>query len=206
MDAEGWDERYAGTELVWGHEPNRWVAAEMADAAPATALDVACGEGRNAIWLAKQGWQVTGIDFSAAGLERARLLAEEAGVAARTTWQRLDVVRDQYPAGPFAAVIVCYLQLVEAERRQALQRAARAVAPGGLLLVVAHDRANLEDGVGGPQDPTVLYTADDVVADLRGFDELVVERAQRVRRPVETPDGERSAIDLVVRMHSRAAG
>jgi len=198
VDATGWDLRYAGSELVWGSEPNRFVAEELTALPPGRALDVACGEGRNAIWLATRGWHATGADFSAAAVERARRLAASAGVADRTEFVVADVVSGQLPGG-FDAVVVAYLQLPAVERQSALRRAAAALAPGGTLLVVAHDLANLTEGVGGPQDARVLYTADDVLADLAGL-ALVVEKAQPVRRSVQTDDGEREAIDALVRV------
>ena len=79
MDAAGWDARYAGSDLVWGNGPNRFVERELADLPPGRALDIACGEGRNAIWLAHRGWRATGVDFSSVAVERARRLAKVAG-------------------------------------------------------------------------------------------------------------------------------
>ncbi len=203
MDAAEWDERYRGTELLWGAEPNRFVAAELAGISPGAALDVACGEGRNAIWLASRGWVVTGLDFSAAALDRAGRIAAQAGVANQATWLRRDVVHDAYPTGPFDAVIMAYVQLTAAERRESMKRAASVLASGGTLLVVAHDSTNLTDGVGGPQDPDVLFSPVDVVADLADFADISIEKAERVRRPVATPDGERFAIDVLVRARRR---
>lgn len=192
----GWDARYAGSDLVWGAGPNAFVAAEL-DALPAgRALDVACGEGRNAIWLATRGWHATGIDFSSAGIARARQLAADADVAAGTEFVVGDVVDGPLPPGPFDAVVVAYLQLPAEQRRASLRQAAAVLAPGGVLLVVAHDTSNLAEGVGGPQDARVLYTAADVVEDLAGMDGLVVEKAERVERPV----GDATALDLLVRV------
>lgn len=200
MDATAWDQRYAASDLVWGSGPNRFVADEFAEVTPGRALDVACGEGRNAIWLASKGWRATGVDFSSTGIERARRLADEAGVSASTDFVVGDVVSGELPQGPFDAVVVAYLQLPAAQRSSALRHAAHVLAPGGTLLVVAHDSANLAEGVGGPQDPQVLYTADDVLADLQGLP-LVVDEAMQVRRPVQTSDGERDALDVLVRVH-----
>jgi ubiquinone/menaquinone biosynthesis C-methylase UbiE len=198
MDAAGWDERYAGSELVWGSGPNTFVAAELEGLAPGRALDVACGEGRNAIWLATRGWHATGVDFSATGIARARQLAAEAGVGEGTEFVVGDVVTGPLPPGPFDAVVVAYLQLPAEQRRAALRLAAQALAAGGVLLVVAHDSSNLTEGVGGPQDERVLYTAEDVVADLADLPDLVVERAERVERPV----GDRVALDALVRLRA----
>lgn len=200
MDAAMWDARYSAADLVWGTEPNRFVAAELGDLPPGRALDVACGEGRNAIWLASRGWQATGVDFSAAGIERARRLAAEAGVADRTEFVVGDVVNDSLPGAPYDAVVVAYLQVPEARRRSALRHAAAALGPGGTLLVVAHDTTNLTEGVGGPQDPAVLFSPQDAVDDLADLPGLVVEKAERVHRPVSTPEGERAAVDALVRV------
>ena len=196
MDATEWDARYAGAELVWGAEPNRFVAAELADLAPGRALDVACGEGRNTIWLATRGWDAVGVDFSATAIDRARRLAAQADVDQRITFVVGDVVEGDLPAGEFDAVVVAYLHLPATDRARVFRAAAEHVAPGGVLLVVGHDTSNLTDGVGGPQDPSVLYTAEKIVADIGP--ELVIEKAQRVHRHVVTPEGERTAIDALV--------
>src|SRR4051794_15943274 len=88
FEPEGWDERYTGEEKVWSGNPNPQLVAEAAGLTPGTALDVGCGEGGDVIWLARQGWRVTGADFSANGLARAAAHAEQAGGADRTDlWQ-----------------------------------------------------------------------------------------------------------------------
>jgi SAM-dependent methyltransferase len=194
MNSESWDRRYAGSELVWTAEPNRFLVAETSGLEPGRALDIACGEGRNAVWLAAQGWRATGVDFSGVAIEKARQLAEARGVEAE--WVVADLLDYRPAPRAFELVIVFYLQAAEAVRKAILRAAAAAVAPGGTFLVVAHDSANLERGYGGPQDPAVLYTAEDVVADLDGFD---VERAECVERDVQTDDGERIALDALVR-------
>src|SRR5215207_7679587 len=122
MDAAYWDERYAESELVWSAEPNRFVAEVCADLAPGRALDLAAGEGRNAIWLASRGWTVTATDFSAVGLDKGRRLAEHAGVADRVAWLVADATAIDWPPEHDLA-IVAYLQLVESERREAARRA-----------------------------------------------------------------------------------
>jgi SAM-dependent methyltransferase len=195
MDAEAWDARYAGVELMWGVEPNRFVAEQLADLAPGRALDLACGEGRNAIWLAGRGWQVTAADFSAVAIERARELAASAG--ATVDWRVEDVVTWEPEPRAFDLVLVAYLQLPRDEREKVFAHAAAAVAPGGTFFYVAHDARNIADGHGGPQYPEVLCTAADVVAALGGFDVLT---AGEVLRPVALPDGRTvHAIDTLVR-------
>ncbi len=194
MDREEWNRRYTGRELLWTGEPNRFLVAETAALRPGRALDLACGEGRNAVWLAEQGWRLTGVDFSEVALEKARRLAEARGVEAE--WVAADLLEYRPESRVFDLVIVFYLQVPAAQRRTILRGAVEAVAPGGTFLLVAHDRANLEQGHGGPQEPAVLYTAEDVLADI---DALRVERAECVERPVQTPDGERVALDALVR-------
>ena len=149
MDRHDWDERYQGESLVWSAEPNRFLVAELEGLTPGRALDVACGEGRNAIWLAEQGWTVTGVDFSEVGLDKARRLAAARGVS--VTWELADVTDYAPVREHFDLVIVLYLHLTEGPRRVVFSRAAAAVAPGGTLLVVGHDSTNPEVGWGGPR-------------------------------------------------------
>jgi SAM-dependent methyltransferase len=193
VDASGWDERYRSADLIWGVAPNRWVAQEVADLPAGRALDLACGEGRNALWLAGRGWRVTAVDFSPVGLEKARQLQH--GTGAVVDWVCADVLTYRCPDRVDLALL-CYLQLPSAQRRVVVRQTAASLAPGGVLLVIGHDSANLQDGYGGPQDPTVLFTALDVAADLDGTG-LVVERADTVRRPVE--GAPRPALDALLR-------
>lgn len=198
MTSADWDARYSAAELVWGTEPNRFVAAELEKLETGRALDLACGEGRNAIWLATRGWRSVGLDFSSAAIERARRLAGDAGVEANTEFVVGDAVQGPLPEGPFDVVIVAYLHLPADQRRRALRAAAQRLAPGGTLVVVGHDADNIAHGVGGPQNPAVLFSAQDLAADLDGIENLTVEKAEQVRRPVQTPDGERSALDALL--------
>jgi len=196
VDSEHWNERYASSELVWTATANRFLVAEVADLDPGRALDLACGEGRNAVWLAERGWEVTGVDFSDVGLAKAAKLAEERDV--KVDWVGADLLEYVPEPGAFALVAVLYLHVVATKRQAILARAAAAVAPGGVVLVVGHDSSNLTDGRGGPQDPAILFTPEEVTADLPG---LTIERAERVRRPVASPagEGEAFAIDALVR-------
>ncbi|MEU8119204.1 class I SAM-dependent methyltransferase [Spirillospora sp. NPDC049024] len=196
MDSAEWDRRYAGSDLVWSAGPNRWVEEVAADLPAGRALDLAAGEGRNALWLAERGWTVTMVDFSAVGLERARSLAERRLGEHADRLRPVEADLREYTPPPQGAdlVIVAYLQVAERLRRSALRAAADAVAPGGLLLVVAHDSDNLAHGVGGPQDPAVLYTAQDAVSDIEGSG-LRILRAEPRTREVTTDEGSRAAID-----------
>ncbi|MCP3422925.1 class I SAM-dependent methyltransferase [Nocardioides pinisoli] len=205
MDAHAWDERYAASDLVWSREPNQFVAAELADLAPGTAVDLAAGEGRNAIWLASRGWSATAVDFSQVALDKGARLGEGLDVA----WVCADATA-WTPDEPVDLVVIAYLQVPAADRRRAVRNAVRMLRPGGTLLLVAHDSTNLTDGTGGPQDPAVLMSADDVVGDLTSADDLDVEvlRAERVAREVTSDDGHggeerRTAWDCLVRVVRR---
>jgi 2-polyprenyl-3-methyl-5-hydroxy-6-metoxy-1,4-benzoquinol methylase len=193
-----WDQRYQTSELIWTATPNRFVVSELADLRPGRALDLATGEGRNAVWLAEQGWQVTAVDFSAVGLAKGGRLAEARGVS--VDWVTADLLEYQPAPQAFDLVLIAYLHLPPAELATVLHRAAAAVAPGGTLLVVGHDLTNLTDGVGGPPYPDVLYTPEAIAAALPSLD---VRRAVRVRRPVGTDNGAREAIDTLVRAVGR---
>jgi SAM-dependent methyltransferase len=196
MNRQDWDRRYAGGELVWTSRANRFLVEEARSLPPGRALDLACGAGRHAVWLAERGWAVTGVDFSAAGIGKARELAVARGV--HCDWVVADLL-DYRPAGPpYELVVLFYLQVPADERRTVVTRAAGAVGPRGTFLMVGHDSANLSDGHGGPHDPAVLYTAADVEADLAGTG-LTTERAERVQRPVETPAGTLVALDALIR-------
>ncbi|SNR55874.1 Methyltransferase domain-containing protein [Haloechinothrix alba] len=193
MRSEDWDAKFAASEPLFSDSPNQFVAAELADMPPGTALDVAAGQGRNAVWLAEQGWRVTAVDFSPVGLSRAEALAAERAVDLNLV--RADVTSWRPPAAAFDLVLVAYLQIPHGELVPVLRAAAGAVAPGGSMFVVGHDRDNLTHGTGGPQDVGVLYTVDVVAGAL---DALRVHRAEQVTRTIPTDDGHRTAIDTLV--------
>lgn len=197
MKREDWDRRYAEVESLWSGTPNRFLVAEVAELEPARALDLACGEGRNANWLASLGWQVTAVDFSDVAITKGRERAAREGV--EVGFRTLDLLDFEPEAGAYELVLVLYLQIPASERRQVLARAAEAVADGGTFILVGHDLLNLTEGVGGPSDPGLLYTPDAIVAELPG---LEIEKAERVLRDVE--DSDRPAIDALVRARRRA--
>jgi len=205
VDAAAWDARYSAAPLVWSAGPNAFVERDLADLTPGTALDLACGEGRNARWLASRGWRVTALDWSPVALEKGRRLAEESEPPVEVDWVVGDVLTERLPTS-LDLVVVAYLQLPAAERRTALRRAWEALGPGGTLHVVAHDSTNLREGTGGPQDAAVLYTAADVLDDLGTEAGLEVVHADRVERLVPAADGHGpagTAYDALVHVRRR---
>lgn len=194
MDAETWNQRYADAELVWSAGPNLFVEQLCRDLTPGRSIDLAAGEGRNAIWLAEQGWDSTAVDYSDVAIDKARQIAERRCVTITTEVADLGEYVPT-PAG-YDLVLVAYLQIPGDQMDPILRKAAAAVAPGGTFLLVCHDRENLEHGYGGPQHPDVLTSPDQVVAALG--DDLVVERSEVAERHVQTADGERVALDTLV--------
>ncbi len=189
-----WDARHGQREIE-SDGPDQALVAQASRLAPGRALDLACGSGTNAVWLARSGWRVTGVDWSGVALEKARARAAQAGVAVE--WVEADLLGWQPPAGGFDLVTALYLHLVPVERRMVYASAARAVAPGGHLLVIGHDRQNLGRGP-GPQDPERLFTAAELGVEIAAaVPELAVEEALVVHRG---PGPEGDPVDAVLRM------
>ncbi|MCP5029061.1 MAG: class I SAM-dependent methyltransferase [Actinomycetia bacterium] len=193
MDADGWNQRYAGKEFVWSVEPNRFVAELTAGLSPGRAIDLAGGEGRNGVWLATRGWDATVVDFSQAGIDKVSTLAEAEGVSVTTICADLTEWSPEPDA--YDLVLHVYLHLPADQRAQVYAAAVAAVAPGGHFVLIGHDRSNVENGYGGPPYPEILATPTEVVDALDGFE---VIRAEVAERPVQTDDGERIALDTLV--------
>lgn len=135
---EFWDGRYGESDRIWSGNPNTVLVREATGLEPGTALDLGCGEGADAIWLAQRGWRVTAADISGVALDHAARHAAKAGVADRIDWQRHDL-GTSFPAGSFDLVSAHFLHSPgEMPREKILRSAASAVAPGGVLLVVGH--------------------------------------------------------------------
>jgi SAM-dependent methyltransferase len=208
MSKEKWNRKYAEKELLWPESESLVLREETAELSPGRALDLAAGEGRNAIHLARNGWEVRAVDFSEVAVERGRQMAEREALPIE--WLTADLNRYTPPAGEFDLVMIFYLHMPWSEMERVLRRAAEAVAPGGLFLLVGHDRQNLGRCAGGPQDPQVLYRAEDVAALLEGFS---IEKAHAFERGIEH-EGERlhgesasvTAIDCLVRARRESSG
>lgn len=145
--ADEWDRRYASTEQVWSGLPNAALVSEVAGLMPGRALDVGCGEGADAVWLARQGWTVTALDVSRVALDRAAVYAREADV--RVTWVHAELLNARLGAGAFDLVSAQYPALRRTPGNDAERSLLAAVAPGGTLLVVHH--ADVDGAGRGPR-------------------------------------------------------
>ena len=182
---EAWNERYASRGMVWGSDPNRFLAEYATGLTPRRILDLGCGQGRNAVWLATQGHRVTGVDLSPVAIKQARKLAADRTV--EVAFEVANVVEDWAPpAAAFDLVVLSYLQLPPHDRRVAHAKATQAVAPKGTIWLIAHHSDNITEGVGGPQYPDVLFDEQALAAD---FGDLEILRNEKVYRDVEGEDG-----------------
>lgn len=186
---ETWDDRYNAQEQIWSGRVNAMLSEVAEELSAGSALDLGCGEGADAVWLATSGWQVTAVDVSATALARTRAAADDAGVADRITTQRHDLVED-FPGGTFDLVSSQYLHSSQKFPRTAvLQRATQAVTPGGRLLIVDH-------GAPPPWMPAdhehpEFETVSETFASLDlATDRWQVERLDTARRRAEGPSGE----------------
>lgn len=193
-DPSGWDERYRATDRLWSAEPNVFVADRLGALDPGVGLDLASGEGRNAIWLAERGWDMTAVDFSEVAIERGREHSADVEfvVADVLTWE---------PEREYDLVVIAYLQLVENDLAPLIRRAVDWLKSGGELFLVGHDRSNIEHGVGGPQNPEVLWDTDQIIGWLEG---LEIVEAGVVERAVEVGDEMATARDTLVRARARS--
>lgn len=188
---EFWDSRYGESDRVWSGDPNTVLVREVTGLNPGRALDLGCGEGADAIWLAARGWRVTASDISGVALAKAGRHAAETGaeVAGRIDWQRHDLGAS-FPAGTFDLVSAHFLHSPgDMPREEILRRAAAAVAPGGVLLIVGH--AAPPPWEDNPHPEVHLPTPDEVVTSLElpdgQWEVLLCEEHERIQT---APDGQ----------------
>ena len=183
-DVGDWDARYAEKDRWWSGEVNATLVAETEALPAGRALDVGCGEGADAIWLASRGWVVEGFDISQVALDRAAAAAAEAGV--EVTWRGVDILESPPPAGAFDLVTVHYPALPKTPGDDAVRALVSAVAPGGTLLVVGHD-FSAHGGHHGGFDAADFVQPPDVAAHLEGDDGWTIEVLET--RPRTPPPG-----------------
>jgi SAM-dependent methyltransferase len=193
-----WDARYASADQVWSGQPNGALVTEVAGLPPGRALDVGCGEGADAVWLAGRGWDVTALDVSQVALDRAAQHAREAGVQVR--WLHAGLLEAPLSPAAFDLVSVQYPALHRTPTNQAERALLDAVAPGGLLLVVHHalivDPAH-DHGFDHGFDPADYVQPPDVAALLDNDWDVEVDETRP--RSVEGGAGARHALDVVLR-------
>jgi len=192
MDASAWDERYRAATRLWSAEPNMFVEDRLAGHDPGVGLDLASGEGRNAIWLASLGWEMTAVDFSPVAVDRGAELSD------RVRFVTADVF-DWDPgedAGSFDLILIAYLQVEAEPLSELVRRSITWLAPGGELFMIGHDLSNLDEGVGGPQVADILWDHDLI---LGWLGPLQVIEGGIVSRPVEVDGDIAYARDTLVR-------
>lgn len=163
-----WDERFAEPGFKYGLEPNAFVQQQAAQLAPGSqVLMPGDGEGRNGVWLAQQGHQVTSVDSSAVGLKKASELAAQRGVTLTT--KHVDLAHWAPDPGSFDAVIIVFAHLPESFRRDAHRRLAQGLKPGGRLVLEAFHPDQLRYSSGGPKDVTMLYSPGQLSEDFAGL-------------------------------------
>jgi ubiquinone/menaquinone biosynthesis C-methylase UbiE len=199
IDEKLWDERYRSAPLIWSGEPNEQLVAEVSPLTPGTALDVGCGEGADAIWLAERGWRVTAVDISSVALERAKTAAAARDVTQRIAWLHADLIAPSWPLADasYDLVSAFFVQQTKERREKLFRVMASAVKPGGTLLVVGHHPDDLKTGVRRPP-AEMLYTSDEVAAVLDSQDwEIEINTVRE--RTVEKDGATVTVYDAVLR-------
>jgi SAM-dependent methyltransferase len=189
VDAADWDERYRDHDHLWSVTPNLFVADRLGGTPPGRGLDLAAGEGRNSIWLASLGWDMTAVDFSEVAVDKGRAQSEDVEfvVADVRTWE---------PEQSFDLILIAYLHLTPPDYETVVRHAEGWLVPGGELFLIGHDVSNIAEGWGGPQYPELLW---DVPGVLGWLDGMEIIEAEVVNRPVDTDEGRKYARDTLVR-------
>jgi SAM-dependent methyltransferase len=203
LDEGFWDERYRSSRQVWSGNPNPQLVAEVAGRPPGRALDVGCGEGADAIWLARNGWAVVAADISGVAVARGQQHARDTDpvAAARIQWRQVDLLTRPPEPGSFDLVSVQYMHLPPEPRVRLFSALAASVRAGGMLLVVGHHPSDLATGVPRPPMPELFYSSGEIAALLDGS--WTVEVSQARPRPATNPDGTAVTIHDAVMVASR---
>ncbi|HET6501949.1 MAG TPA: class I SAM-dependent methyltransferase [Amycolatopsis sp.] len=201
MDQEYWDERYSGHERMWSGAPNGALVAEVTALPPGRALDLGCGEGADALWLAGHGWQVDAVDISQVALDRAIAHAAtlDESTSDRVAWSRADLTITSPASGAYDLVSAQYFPLPRQPDHAALRGLLAAVAPGGTLLVTGHDLSHRPPGHDHPFDPDSFYQQREIAGLLDDAWTVLVDET----RPRTTPAASDHTHDTVLRARRR---
>ncbi|GAB1513513.1 class I SAM-dependent methyltransferase [Actinophytocola sp. KF-1] len=197
MDQQFWDDLYREKDQLWSGAPNGVLVTEVADLPPGQALDLGCGEGADALWLASRGWLVTAVDISEVALARAAAAAGEAKVS----WVHADLATSALPAGAFDLVVALYFSAQRAPGDRAVRNMLAAVAPGGTLLYAHHELTGHEHERNPDFDRHDFYFPDDVAA-LLDEDEWTID-THETRPRVHMPPEAMHVNDIVLKARRR---
>ncbi len=193
-----WDERYQRSALIYGAEPNDFLVEQVGLLRPGTCLCLAEGQGRNAVWLAAQGFSVTAVDQSSVGMGRAQDLAAERGVALAT--EVADLAQYELGTDRWDNIVSIFGHLPTELRRGVHRRVVEALRPGGIFLLEAYTPAQLEtDGTGGPPDPDMLPTVEKLTDELGGLEVLLAQEVIRQVNEGEHHKGDGAVVQFVAR-------
>jgi len=195
-EKERWETRYASDGYLFGTEPNAFLATQAARLrGRKTALTVADGEGRNGVWLAEQGLDVTAVDFSPTALGKAAALAQKHGVSLKT--EVADITTWRWAANAFDVIVAIFIHLAGDERTAFLRNIKTALKPGGLLLMQNYRTEQLKYRTGGPPDAERLYNRSALEAAFADFSELTIHEHDDVLSEGTAHVGMSALIDLV---------
>lgn len=202
FEADAWEQRYQARPAVWSGDPNPQLVAEVTDLTPGRALDVGCGEGADAVWLARRGWQVTAVDIAPTAVARTAERAARAGVADRVTARRADVCVDAVDVAAYQLVSAQFVHLSGGQWAALVTRLGEAVAPGGVLLLVGHHPKDLRTTVARMHMPDMMFTAEQAAAllDPAGWRVRVAETRPR---PAVDRDGRPATVHDAVLVAER---
>ncbi len=194
-EQDTWEARYRDKPAVWSGRPNPQLLAEVTGLTPGRALDVGCGEGADAIWLAERGWRVTAVDISTTALDRAAGHAATAGpdVVDRVDWVHADLRSQPPTALTYDLVSAQFMHLPGEMRAELYARLADAVVPGGILLIVGHHPSDLNTTAHRMHFPELMFTADQIASSLDSESWEVLTAETRPRTVVD-PDGNDTTI------------
>jgi len=192
-----WDERYATPEYVYGTEPNDFLASVARRIPPGRVLSIADGEGRNGVFLATLGYDVTSVDASAVGLAKAVQLAATRDV--RLTTQVVDLADYVIEPGAWTGIVSIFVHLPPALRRRVHAEVVRGLAPGGVFILEAYSPDQLRHGTGGPSNPELLPTLDTLRAELKGLELVHAVALERQVREGAFHNGLSAVVQVLAR-------